>query len=144
MEQRWEAQLAPLNLTMKYCPGARNGNADALSRQYREAGGAEVAEEGKECEGGTLRIQSDISVLPGCSSENLATLQGQDPVTGLPECWRKARPPDAKERERFGPVTKELASQWGRLREEEKVLRCNFNSPDGGKETYQLVLPQCL
>lgn len=139
VEQRWAAQLAPFNLTLKYRPGARNGNADALSRQYREA------EEEKECEGGALCIQSDISVLPGCSKENLATLQEQDPVIGpFLEYWRKATPPGSRERERFGPGTKELARQWGRLREEEKVLYRSFNSPDGGRETYQPVLPQCL
>lgn len=72
--QRWGAQLAPFNLTLKYCPGAQNGNADALSRQYREASTTEASEEEKECEGQTLCIQTDISVLPCCSKENLATL----------------------------------------------------------------------
>ena len=89
--------------------------------------------------------QADISVLPGCSKENIATLQEQYPVIGpFLACWRRASPPNSKERERFGQGTKELARQWGRLREEEKVLYCRFNSPDGGKETCQIVLPQCL
>lgn len=115
-----------------------------MSFQYREAGGTEAAEEEKKCVGGT-HIQSDISVLPDCSKENLATLEEQDPVIGpFLECWRKARPPDSKEWERFSPGTKELARQWGRLREEDKVLYHSFNSLDGDREIYQLVLPQCL
>lgn len=90
-------------------------------------------------------LQSDVSVLPGCSKENLAMLQEQDPVIGpLLACWKKARPPGSKARERFSQSTKELDHQWGCLREGEKVLYRRFNSLDWGRETYQLVLPQCL
>lgn len=143
VEQRWAAQLAPFNLTLKYRPGARNGNADALSRQYRETSEAETAKQGNE--GEILCVQSDISALPGFSKENLAILQEQDPVIGpFLLCWKEARPPDSRERQGFGPGTRELARQVGRLREVEKVLYRSFSAPDGGKEKYQLVLPQCL
>lgn len=70
-----------------------------------------------ELEGEGLCFQFDISVLPGCSKENLATLQEQDSVIGpLLVCWGETQPPDSKERERFGQGTKELARQWGCLR----------------------------
>ncbi|XP_028298451.1 uncharacterized protein LOC114460741 [Gouania willdenowi] len=144
VEQRWAAQLASFDLTLKYRPGARNGNADALSRQYSEPSAAKDLEE-REFEEGSFFIQSDISVLPGCSKESLAKLQEQDPVIGpFLACWRKARPPDPRERERFSKGTRELARQWGRLKEDGKVLYRSFSSPDGGRANYQLVLPQCL
>lgn len=34
IKQRWASQLASFDLILKYRPGSRNGNADALSRQY--------------------------------------------------------------------------------------------------------------
>ncbi len=127
VEQRWAAQLTPFSLILNYHPGARNGNADALSRQYSEASTAETSEEETEWEVGALCSQSDISALAGCSKENLATLQEQDPVIGLLlACWRKARPPDSKGREKFGQGTKELAHQWGCLREDLYLPFCCF------------------
>lgn len=145
VEQRWAAQLAPFNLTIKYRPGSRNRNADALSRQYVEVRSVGGSMEESDTEEGVFSVQSDVCVFPGCPKEDLAKLQDQDPVIGpFLACWRRGRPLDAKERETFSQDTKELARQWGRLREKENLLYRVMDSPEGGREIYQLVLPQCL
>ena len=41
VEQRWAAELALFNFTIKYRPGRTNGNADALSRATHSPRGSE-------------------------------------------------------------------------------------------------------
>lgn len=45
VEQKWAAQLAPFDLTLKYRTGARKRNADALCRQYSLGVTVEAVEE---------------------------------------------------------------------------------------------------
>lgn len=65
VEQRWAAQLAAFNLTLQYRPGSRNGNADALSRQYMEPKLSEVHSGGNTVERIPWCVQSEIFTLPG-------------------------------------------------------------------------------
>lgn len=74
--------MAAFDLTLKYRPGSRNGNADALSRQYMEPQLAEAPRGGSIVGSIPLCVQSDIVTLPGCSGVDLALLQKQDPVIG--------------------------------------------------------------
>ncbi len=145
VEQRWAAQLAAFDLTLKYRPGSRNGNADALSRQYMELQLPEASRGGSIVGSIPLCVQSDIVTLPGCSGVDLALLQKQDPVIGpFLVHWKEGQFPGPKDQAKFGVGTKELVRQWERLKEKDAVLyRCIF-APDGGKEIFQLVLPQCL
>lgn len=146
LEQRWYSQLAPFNLNMKYRPGSRNGNADALSRQYSEPSvSEEIASGDEEQEEKCLGFQCEISALPGYSQTDLSKLQGLDPVIApFLSYWRSKQPPGHLEREALGKETRELVRQWGRLVEEDSVLYRKIYAPDGGKETLQLLLPQCL
>ncbi len=145
VEQRWAAQLAAFDLTLKYRPGSRNGNADALSRQYMEPQLPEASRGGSIVGSIPLCVQSDIVTLPGCSGVDLALLQKQDPVIGpFLVHWKEGQFPGPKDRAKFGVGTKELVRQWERLKEKDAVLyRCIY-APDWGKEIFQLVLPQCL
>lgn len=82
VEQRWAAQLPAFNLTLKYRPGSRNGNADALSHQYMEPQLVEASRGGSTVGSIPLCVQSETITLPGCSEVDLALLQKQDPVIG--------------------------------------------------------------
>lgn len=147
LEQRWASQLASFNLTLKYRPGSRNGNADALSRQYMEprVSENEMPSENEEQGGKYLGAQCEISALPGCSQADLTKLQRLDPVIGpLLTYWKSARAPEPSEREHLSGETRELIRQWGRLEERESVLYRQIYAPDGGNKIYQLLLPQCL
>lgn len=138
-EQRWAAELASFDLTLKYRPGSQNLNADALSRLHSTNEG--FPEEDK-CVSGVL---AEISALPGLEPSDLATLQGQDPVIGIIlKYWEQGRVPNSIERQQLSKGSRELVRQWGRLRERDSVLYRNVHSPNGDGEFQQLVLPQCL
>lgn len=148
VEQRWASQLAAFNLQFKYRPGSRNGNADALSRQYTVP--IEPESEPSSGEEDPVRFFSpvhseEVAVLPGCSRADLIVLQKKDPVIGpFLKFWREKKLPGPTEREGLGEGSKELARQWGRLEEKGSILYRRIYAPDGGRESCQLLLPQCL
>ncbi|KAL7852922.1 hypothetical protein SRHO_G00187070 [Serrasalmus rhombeus] len=127
-EQRWAAQLAAFNFTIKYRPGKSNQNADALSRQYVErfAYGTKVPpltiEFSEDEPADILTTQCrEMRVLAERTPHDLYLLQEADPVIG-PVCRfrREGRYPRSEERNALSSPTKALLRQWDRLLEREK------------------------
>lgn len=151
IEQRWAAQLASFNFTIKYRPGRSNGNADALSRQYLERflGGTEVPLLGVLADPSLLPIAEaqceEVVALPGRTAGDLGQLQEADPVIGpIRGFFQSGRRPRAEERELLSKDSKFLLRQWERLTLQDDVLYRVVHAPTGGAETLQLLLPQCL
>lgn len=151
IEQRWAAQLASFNFSIKYRPGRSNGNADALSRQYLErftsgtavpllgalAGPSPVSPAEAQCE--------EVVALPGRTAQDLSQLQGADPVIGpIRGFFQSGRRPRAEEREVLSNASKSLLRQWDRLALRDEVLYRVVHIPGSCAETFQLLLPQCL
>lgn len=154
-ELRWAADLEAFDYTIRYRPGRTNGNADSLSRQHVPEDfslvdvlpGTIVPVQLEQAVGQRLVIahQSEMSVLPAHSMDNLAELQQSDPVIGaFLHFWRHKRRPDHMERQVLSKFVLELLRQWDRLVEQDKVLYRKTFRPDGGEEVLQLVLPELL
>ena len=151
IEQRWAAQLASFNFTIKYRPGKNNQNADALSRQYldRFAFGTEVPLLGALADVGQPPAAEghcgEVVALPGRTPQDLRLLQEADPVIGPVRKYHQAgRLPRAEERASLSNSCRALLRQWSRLVAQEGVLYRFVHAPGGGPETFQLLLPQCL
>lgn len=155
-EQRWVAELAAFNFTVRYRPGRINQNADGLSRQQIEAslnlptvvfpGGMLPPPLQEAIAGGAqAAMQRTITVLPSRSSDDLKPLQEQDPTIGpLIPFWREGRVPNRAEREALSQPTRKLLREWGRLEMVNGLLYRRVFRPDGGEGWLQLLLPECL
>lgn len=150
MEQRWASQLASFNFTIKYRPGHGNGNADALSRQYLERFiyGTDVlpALVGQFSKGSGKEVEcNEVVALAGRSVEDLSSLQGMDPVIGpVLKFFRSGGQPRSEERDAMSVGSKELLRHWKWLVEKGGVLYWVIQLPGECKDTFQVVLPQCL
>ncbi|KAL6467387.1 hypothetical protein MHYP_G00251910 [Metynnis hypsauchen] len=152
VEQRWVSQLASFNFEVKYRPGRKNGNADALSRQYVEQCCLSTALPkvlmGKHLEEGPRSSEvwcKEVLALPGRSVGDLACLQDGDSSIGpIRRFLRHNHWPGAEERAKLLPESRELLRQRERLVEREGVLWRKLHPPGGGKEIYQLLVPVCL
>lgn len=150
VEQRWASQLASFNFTIKYRPGRSNGNADALSRQYLErfASGTDIPPGLAESQSGeSLREVEcgEVVALAGRSVEDISLLQEMDPVVGpVLKCFRSGCQPRPEERNVMSVRSRELLRQWDRLVEKGGALHRVIRMPGECKETFQVVLPQCL
>ncbi|KAL2089430.1 hypothetical protein ACEWY4_014118 [Coilia grayii] len=123
-EQRWVAELATFNYTIRYCSGRLNQNADSLSRQPPAA----------VCDA-TSRSAAD----------DMRALQTADPAIGvvLP-FWRAQKPPNSVVRDGLLGPAKVLLRQWDKLVDVHWLLHRRIQRPDGGEDVYQLLLPACL
>jgi len=150
VEQRWASELANFDFVIKYRPGKRNGNADALSRQYlpststtdQLARGTPLPESMQQaCKVMPEVKQNAISAFPCHSSSNLRALQEADATIhhflGL---WIRKRRPDAGERCQMPREALVLVKQWERIVEQDGVLHRRVFSSDGD-EILQLILP---
>ncbi|XP_076840784.1 uncharacterized protein LOC143485286 [Brachyhypopomus gauderio] len=155
VEQRWASQLAGFDFVLKYRPGIKNGNADALSRMpvpsvdsvQEIVPGVVVPElvEAAVLEQPVSTQVAAIDVLPVRSRPDLQALQATDPVIrDFTIYWTRGRPPTVEERAMQSPAVVELVKQWKRIREEAGVLYRVVHSPDGGEEILQLLLPEVL
>lgn len=151
IEQRWAAELASFNFSIKYRPGKSNGNADALSRQYLErfTGGIEVpllgsladVDQPSHAEGQC----GEVVALPGRTPQDLGLLQAGDPTIGpVLKFFQEGRRPGAAERELLSSSSRVLLRQWDRLTQRDGAFYRLVYAPDGGPETLQLLLPQSL
>uniref|UniRef100_A0A8P4KCX1 Gypsy retrotransposon integrase-like protein 1 n=1 Tax=Dicentrarchus labrax TaxID=13489 RepID=A0A8P4KCX1_DICLA len=156
-EQRWAAQLAAFDFSIRYRSGRSNANADSLSRQYQNAHihpdlgtalpGTALPESLRcqEIKPPLSVTQMSMSVLPSYTPDCLLTLQHADPVLGaFLQFWRRKRIPDGKERKALSNPVRELVRQWNRVVEKEGLLYRRILRPDGGEEIYQLLLPASL
>ena len=155
-EQRWAAQLADFNFTIKYRSGRSNRNADALSRQY--VSGANLVDhvlpgisvplafqQVPLTDPGLLATQSLVSVLPSHSAPDLRSLQEDDPfLKSVFVFWRRKAPPTSAERQHLSKPVMAILRQWDRLVEKDGVLLRRVFRSDGGEESLQLILPAVL
>lgn len=157
LEQRWAAQLAAFDFTIKYRPGRTNGNADALSRQYQPPEAMASIE--TLLPGTPLPIlppqtklqphqqvtQSAVSVLPSHSATDLSALQNNDPtISVFLRFWHRRAGPNRQERMGLSVSVLEMLRQWKKLVVHDGVLYRQVVQPDGGDAIRQLVLPQSL
>lgn len=153
-EQRWAAQLASFDFTIRYRSGRTNTNADALSRLpisetlTQHLPGTAIPQTLWSPVPSTAAhqvTQAAISAFPSHSATELMALQQEDPVIGMfLQFWRNQRRPDRAERANLSPQVLELCRQWDRIQEMNGVLYRQTQRPDGGEDLYQLLLPACL
>lgn len=156
-EQRWEAELAAFNYTIRYRPGRTNRNADALSRQPAGPLGRAtesstlgtaipvLVQQTTRCQDPPLAFQMAVSAFPSRTLEELRRLQAADPTIGafLP-FWLAQGPPDPTVRRTLPGPTRVLLQQWDRIVGADGLLYRQTFRPDGGEEVRQLLLPACL
>ena len=168
IEQRWAAELASFDFTIKYRPGHHNQNADALSRinQCEEPTEDEVK--------GMLASSTNTTDLPddvrNClivaaafmsnadtdASEDQATsfptiplaemqkLQQEDPaISRLFHYWNLECPPTRRQRQQETRPTKKLLSHWSRIEECHGVLYRRTGNGQG-KERRLMLIPASL
>lgn len=156
-EQRWAAQLASFDYTIKYRSGRANVNCDALSRQTQAPTGSiegDLTCPGTQLPGDLHQLtlaprlevtQAAISALPTHSPQTLAKLQQEDAVVGpFGTFWRRGKRPSRSERAALSPLVLKLLRQWDRILERNGVLHRRAFRPDGGEEVIQLLLPRVL
>ncbi|KAL2091106.1 hypothetical protein ACEWY4_013369 [Coilia grayii] len=145
-EQRWAAQLANYRYTIKYRPGARNGNADGLSRRPEKA---EVR---------TVRAASRPASQEVTTEPSESRPEGVGPELLSSDRWRKAQQADpslrqlyAWKEQRAGP-TKEVCStlprpmqkllaEWAEDEIQHGVLVRRVKEPYSGMEACQILVP---
>ena len=155
-EQRWAAQLAAFDYTIRYRSGRANVNADVLSRRY--PGNQEVLElalpgtpipealQPTGIQGAHQQVmQAAITALPSHSTNELMAFQEADPIIGVfRQHWTSQKRPDRAERASLSPKVLELCRQWDRIVQMNGLLYRHIQRTDGGEDTYQLLLPECL
>lgn len=152
-EQRWVAELAVFNYTVRYRPGRTNHNADALSRQQPSA----VVEPDRPwtpmpeavqqavLESQIQTAQFSLSVLPERSMSDLVALQAADhSIKTVLSYQQQHRLPGRFERQSLQAEVLRLLRQWDRLVVRNGLLYRTYQRPDGGENVHQIVLPECL
>lgn len=140
-EQRWAAQLANFKYKIKYRPGSRNGNADALSRLPSGVGVSAINTE--------LPPQPappEAASDPGATLSNQAPLsywqqvQQADPDLQQLGAWKRqnAPPPDAV----LNPGLRRWMIEWPHLEVQEGVLLRRMEEADTGVEGWQILVPE--
>lgn len=154
-EQRWVAELAVFNYTVRYRPGRSNQNADALSRQPSFCAPIftvpsrpgtllpEAVHAAAQCSKAV--VQSNISVLPERSTDDLVLLQQADPViSSIMPYLQQQQMPGRVQRQMLGFAAQKLLRQWDRLSIKDRLLYRAYQRSDGGEQVLQLVLPESL
>lgn len=154
LEQRWAAQLAAFDFSIKYRSGRSNRNADALSRQYPAGPVLEAMIPGSSLpvplqQVASTRsqrgIQASITAFPGYSSADLYGLQEADAVLGVfLKLWRSGKYPSREERQGLCADVGKLLKQWKRLQVKDGVVYRQCYHPQGGEAFLQLLLPTSL
>lgn len=165
-EQRWVAQLAQYNFTVKYRPGKLNSAADALSRMPMcNSHLAEIIDSGTgidpaiqmvalqsairciEEEGVThLGVNCDsLYTFPKYDSEEVARMQREDPIISrFLHYFTRNKKPTKKERALEERVVINMLRQRDRMfLDDQQVLYRTVKDPQAGG-LKQLVLPKCL
>lgn len=155
-ELRWAAELEAFDYVIRYRSGRANTNADSLSRQYYSEGTALVDQVlpgtsvptslGQVLDQTQISaFQSEVSVLPAYSVNDLAVFQQADPVIkAFLYFWQRKQRPNHAERKELSKPVLELVRQWDRLVERDRILYRTTWRPDGGEEVLQILLPERL
>lgn len=151
-EHRWASELAMFDFEIRYRPGSANRNVDALSRLPAPisiatvAPGLEVPQVLLSVDGGkTQTLCQETSALPIRPKADLQALQIQDPAIGpFIHFWKQGAVPTKLERMLLPPETQKLLKHWPRIRCRDGVFYRSIRLPGYSRETFQLILPQCL
>ena len=163
VEQRWAAQLAMFNYSIKYRPGKENMNADALSRM---PGTVETEVSGTTSVPRTTRVpvsvmqavhrsgdtalSSEVTtegaatpVLPGYTQDELRKMQRNDAYIKQFMMYWPNNLPSAEERANESPRTLALLKQGCHIQELDGLLYRVVDDPREGT-LHQLLLPEVL
>lgn len=148
MEQRWVAELAVFDYTVRYHPGRSNQNADVLSGQrlpqsevvtHPARPGTPVPEivQRAVATAGSM-VQHVISAAPERSTHDLMALQRADyAISVVLHFFHQQRMPGRVEKQRLHPDALGLLRQWDRLTMKNGLLHRTHQRPprepeDGG------------
>lgn len=153
-EQRWAAQLADFNFSIRYRSGRSNVNADALSRKPPTVTEVDIPLPGTlvplmkqvTCPDVIQHVvQAAVPVFPAHTPGDLIALQEADPtISAFLKSWRTQRRPDKAERASICPKVLELLRQWSKVIQLNGLLYRRTQHPDGGEDIHQLLLPDSL
>ena len=149
---RWLEVMEEYDFDIEFCPGSKNGNADALSRRPcgratcychdLEAGRIIEARQVRLGEAGQLADVFDF----GFSREQVAKAQKEDKeLSEIQELVGKGEPqPPWEKVATWTERAKSLWWQWPRLALRDSVLCRRWESPDGVDVRWQVVLPAVM
>uniref|UniRef100_A0A3P9KI47 Gypsy retrotransposon integrase-like protein 1 n=1 Tax=Oryzias latipes TaxID=8090 RepID=A0A3P9KI47_ORYLA len=154
-EQRWVAELAVFDYSVRYRSGRTNQNADALSRQPQTKActimtpvcpGSVLPEGLQEVECAPISAtQSSVSTVPQRTTDDLVVLQQADAtIAPIMHLVGQQRMPGRLEKQALEVGAQRLLRQWGRLSIKDGLLHRTYQRPDGGEPVLQLVLPESL
>lgn len=93
----------------------------------------------------TQILCQETSALPIRQKADLQVLQMEDPAIGpFIQLWKRGAVPTKSERILLPPETQKLLKHWLRIRCQDGVLYRSVRLPGYSRETFQLILPQCL
>uniref|UniRef100_A0A8C5DE49 Gypsy retrotransposon integrase-like protein 1 n=2 Tax=Gouania willdenowi TaxID=441366 RepID=A0A8C5DE49_GOUWI len=120
VEQRWVAQLANFKYTIKYRPGAKNGNADALSRLPAQ------------------RVMAETAKVTAEESKDWRELQHQDEDIAQFHQWKEQDVP--RPQVDLSPYMTRLCKEWENIRLKNGVLG-RLTVDHMGLEVFQVLIP---
>lgn len=125
VEQRWVAQLANFEYTIKYCPGTQNRSADALSRLHDQ--------------------HSEVVGVDQVAVENEGTweeCQTLDPDLSKLRRWKEQQSPRREAGGSASPYMKRLLREWDKIQLQIGVLGRVLIGTDSEQEVFQVIVPR--
>lgn len=126
VEQRWVAQLANFNYTVKYRPGTQNRNADALSRLQPSDNAT----------------PTHVSQVAADDIRTWAEQQDQDPVLSQMRRWKELQVLPTEANDPLPPYAKQLRRDWDQLVVRGGVLGRLSKEVGAGVERFQVLIPE--